>query len=90
MATKSRMTFLDRAAADKTLVGSYHLPFLLRARMREGAATAGCRQIGSGRADDAAGRGRCASQLQDGGQGARAQRVNAIGTPKPWRLEMPL
>jgi glyoxylase-like metal-dependent hydrolase (beta-lactamase superfamily II) len=26
-ATKTRMTFLDRAAADKTLVGSYHLPF---------------------------------------------------------------
>src|SRR6476659_6836426 len=26
-ATKSRMAFLDRAAADKTLVGSYHLPF---------------------------------------------------------------
>jgi hypothetical protein len=21
------MTFLDRAAADKTLIGSYHLPF---------------------------------------------------------------
>jgi glyoxylase-like metal-dependent hydrolase (beta-lactamase superfamily II) len=27
LATKSRMAFLDRAAADKTLVGSYHLPF---------------------------------------------------------------
>src|ERR1700730_11811799 len=27
MATKARMAFLDRAAADKTLVGSYHLPF---------------------------------------------------------------
>jgi glyoxylase-like metal-dependent hydrolase (beta-lactamase superfamily II) len=26
-ATKTRMAFLDRAAADKTLVGSYHLPF---------------------------------------------------------------
>jgi glyoxylase-like metal-dependent hydrolase (beta-lactamase superfamily II) len=26
-ATKARMAFLDRAAADKTLVGSYHLPF---------------------------------------------------------------
>jgi glyoxylase-like metal-dependent hydrolase (beta-lactamase superfamily II) len=25
--TKARMAFLDRAAADKTLVGSYHLPF---------------------------------------------------------------
>jgi hypothetical protein len=25
--TKVRMAFLDRAAADKTLVGSYHLPF---------------------------------------------------------------
>jgi glyoxylase-like metal-dependent hydrolase (beta-lactamase superfamily II) len=25
--TKTRMAFLDRAAADKTLVGSYHLPF---------------------------------------------------------------
>jgi glyoxylase-like metal-dependent hydrolase (beta-lactamase superfamily II) len=27
LATKSRMAFLDRAATDKTLVGSYHLPF---------------------------------------------------------------
>jgi len=27
LATKTRMAFLDRAAADKTLVGSYHLPF---------------------------------------------------------------
>ena len=27
LATKARITFLDRAAADKTLVGSYHLPF---------------------------------------------------------------
>jgi glyoxylase-like metal-dependent hydrolase (beta-lactamase superfamily II) len=27
LATKSRMAFLDRAVADKTLVGSYHLPF---------------------------------------------------------------
>jgi len=27
LATKSRMAFLDRAPADKTLVGSYHLPF---------------------------------------------------------------
>src|SRR6202140_5433804 len=27
LATKSRMAFLDRAAADKTLVGSSHLPF---------------------------------------------------------------
>src|ERR1700676_240362 len=27
LATKARMAFLDRAAADKTLVGSYHLPF---------------------------------------------------------------
>src|SRR3981189_1585909 len=27
LATRSRMAFLDRAAADKTLVGSYHLPF---------------------------------------------------------------
>ena len=27
LATKSRMAFLDRAAADKTLVGNYHLPF---------------------------------------------------------------
>jgi glyoxylase-like metal-dependent hydrolase (beta-lactamase superfamily II) len=26
-ATKTRVAFLDRAAADKTLVGSYHLPF---------------------------------------------------------------
>ena len=26
-ATKARMAFLDRAAADKALVGSYHLPF---------------------------------------------------------------
>jgi glyoxylase-like metal-dependent hydrolase (beta-lactamase superfamily II) len=26
-ATKARIAFLDRAAADKTLVGSYHLPF---------------------------------------------------------------
>jgi glyoxylase-like metal-dependent hydrolase (beta-lactamase superfamily II) len=26
-ATQTRMAFLDRAAADKTLVGSYHLPF---------------------------------------------------------------
>jgi glyoxylase-like metal-dependent hydrolase (beta-lactamase superfamily II) len=26
-ATRTRMAFLDRAAADKTLVGSYHLPF---------------------------------------------------------------
>jgi glyoxylase-like metal-dependent hydrolase (beta-lactamase superfamily II) len=26
-ATNTRMAFLDRAAADKTLVGSYHLPF---------------------------------------------------------------
>jgi glyoxylase-like metal-dependent hydrolase (beta-lactamase superfamily II) len=26
-ATKARMAFLDRSAADKTLVGSYHLPF---------------------------------------------------------------
>src|SRR5262249_50461295 len=26
LATKARMAFLDRAAADKTLVGSYHLP----------------------------------------------------------------
>jgi glyoxylase-like metal-dependent hydrolase (beta-lactamase superfamily II) len=25
--TKTRMAFLDRAAADKTLVSSYHLPF---------------------------------------------------------------
>jgi glyoxylase-like metal-dependent hydrolase (beta-lactamase superfamily II) len=27
LATKARMAFLDLAAADKTLVGSYHLPF---------------------------------------------------------------
>jgi glyoxylase-like metal-dependent hydrolase (beta-lactamase superfamily II) len=27
MGTKTRMAFLDRAAADRTLVGSYHLPF---------------------------------------------------------------
>jgi glyoxylase-like metal-dependent hydrolase (beta-lactamase superfamily II) len=27
LATKARMAFLDRAAADRTLVGSYHLPF---------------------------------------------------------------
>jgi glyoxylase-like metal-dependent hydrolase (beta-lactamase superfamily II) len=27
LATKARMAFLDRAAADKTVVGSYHLPF---------------------------------------------------------------
>jgi glyoxylase-like metal-dependent hydrolase (beta-lactamase superfamily II) len=27
LATKTRTAFLDRAAADKTLVGSYHLPF---------------------------------------------------------------
>src|SRR6202790_1803009 len=27
LAIKTRMAFLDRAAADKTLVGSYHLPF---------------------------------------------------------------
>ena len=27
LGTKARMAFLDRAAADKTLVGSYHLPF---------------------------------------------------------------
>ena len=27
MGTKTRMAFLDRAAADKTLVSSYHLPF---------------------------------------------------------------
>lgn len=27
LATKVRIAFLDRAAADKTLVGSYHLPF---------------------------------------------------------------
>jgi glyoxylase-like metal-dependent hydrolase (beta-lactamase superfamily II) len=27
MGTKARMAFLDRAAADKTLVGTYHLPF---------------------------------------------------------------
>jgi glyoxylase-like metal-dependent hydrolase (beta-lactamase superfamily II) len=27
LATKARMAFLDRATADKTLVGSYHLPF---------------------------------------------------------------
>jgi len=27
LATKARTAFLDRAAADKTLVGSYHLPF---------------------------------------------------------------
>jgi hypothetical protein len=27
MGTKRRMAFLDRAAADKTLVGSYHLSF---------------------------------------------------------------
>jgi glyoxylase-like metal-dependent hydrolase (beta-lactamase superfamily II) len=26
MGTKARMAFLDRAAADKTLVGTYHLP----------------------------------------------------------------
>ena len=27
LAAKTRMAFLDRAAADKPLVGSYHLPF---------------------------------------------------------------
>jgi glyoxylase-like metal-dependent hydrolase (beta-lactamase superfamily II) len=27
LATKTRLAFLDRAAADKTLVGGYHLPF---------------------------------------------------------------
>jgi hypothetical protein len=27
MATKARIAFLDRAAADKALVGGYHLPF---------------------------------------------------------------
>ena len=27
LATKARIAFLDRATADKTLVGSYHLPF---------------------------------------------------------------
>jgi glyoxylase-like metal-dependent hydrolase (beta-lactamase superfamily II) len=27
LATKARLAFLDRAATDKTLVGSYHLPF---------------------------------------------------------------
>jgi hypothetical protein len=28
LATKARIAFLDRAAADNTLVGSYHLSFL--------------------------------------------------------------
>jgi glyoxylase-like metal-dependent hydrolase (beta-lactamase superfamily II) len=56
--TKTRMAFLDRAATDKTLVGSYHLPFPGFGHVvRAGAATAGCRQIGSGRADDHAARG---------------------------------
>jgi hypothetical protein len=27
LATKVRIAFLDRATTDKTLVGSYHLPF---------------------------------------------------------------
>jgi hypothetical protein len=36
-ATKARMAFLDRAAADKTLVGSYHLTLpCLRARRERG------------------------------------------------------
>ena len=53
LATKARIAFLDRAAADKTLVGSYHLPFPGFGHVvRRGAATAGCRQIGSGRPDD--------------------------------------
>src|ERR1700686_5202128 len=44
-ATKTRMAFLDRAASDKTLVGSYHLPFPGFGHVvREGAATAGCRK----------------------------------------------
>src|SRR6476620_8370596 len=53
LATKSRMAFLDRAAADKTLVGSYHLPFPGFGHVvREGSGYRGCRQIGSGRPDD--------------------------------------
>jgi hypothetical protein len=37
LATKARMAFLDRAVADKTLVGSYHLPLSwLRARGARG------------------------------------------------------
>jgi pimeloyl-ACP methyl ester carboxylesterase len=52
LATKARMAFLDRAAADKTLVGSYHLPFPGFGHVvREGSGYR-CRQIGSGRADD--------------------------------------
>src|SRR5271168_1804512 len=39
LATETRMAFLDRAAADKTLVGSYHLPFPGFGRVaREGSA----------------------------------------------------
>jgi len=29
------------------------------------------------------------AQIADGAKRARAQRINAIGTSKPWRLEMP-
>ena len=36
LGTKTRVAFLDRAAADKTLVGSYHLPSWLRARGSRG------------------------------------------------------
>src|SRR6201984_261692 len=53
MGTKARMALLDRAAADKTLVGSYHLPFPGFGHVvHEGAATAGCPRIGRGRADE--------------------------------------
>jgi glyoxylase-like metal-dependent hydrolase (beta-lactamase superfamily II) len=58
LATKTRMAFLDRAAADKTLVGSYHLPFPgFGPSCATGAPTAGYRQIGSGRPDSRTGAG---------------------------------
>ena len=53
LATKARIAFLDRAAADKTLVGATTYPFLASGTScARGAATAGCRQIGSGRPHD--------------------------------------
>jgi len=57
-ATKTRTAFLDRAAADKTLVGSYHLPFPGFGHVvREGSAYRWLPADCAGRADGHAGGG---------------------------------
>jgi glyoxylase-like metal-dependent hydrolase (beta-lactamase superfamily II) len=64
LATKTRMAFLDRAEPTRRWSAVTISPSpALGTWCARGAATAGCRQIGSGRADGHVGRGWCALPL---------------------------